>query len=58
MKKIIAIFILFGVCACCAFTPLNKEEEKNARTKAAQQRIDATQRGAGSIAIPNDTDIE
>jgi len=58
MKKIISLSLISIVFSCCVFSPLSEEEKKTARTKAAQERIDATQRSAGSIVIPNDTDIE
>ncbi len=56
VKKILLSLFILSVFSCCALTPLNKEELKTAKSRAAQDRLNSTQQNSGSVI--RDVDID
>lgn len=49
ITKILLLFCTLSIFSCCALKPLDAEEEKLARTKAAQERLNNSNQNANSI---------
>lgn len=49
IKKLVILSALLSVFSCCAYAPLNAEEAKLAKTRAAQERLNSTQQNANTV---------